>query len=166
MATKEKIAKLEAMLNKLDNLKLSVEANKGPKSYIEIIETIKEGLVVAHRPPSRSQAVLLNTIAKQYPIKVREIIDPKTGKKKFTGKITNDKTFCEGWNVVFTGFRNGDWEDMVKERGGKVQKGVNKSTTHVIAKSTLRKTGKLKKGMDVGAAIVNMDNFLTLFEEK
>lgn len=64
--------------------------------------------------------------------------------------------------LVFTGFRNKEWERIVEERGGKVTGSVSSKTSLVVAASINSEeaaTGKLKKAHDLGVKAMSMEEF-------
>lgn len=74
---------------------------------------------------------------------------PQQGlKKHFTGE-----------SVVFTGFRNSEWEDVVKNNGGKVSGTVSKNTTLIVATNPDEQSAKLNKARDLGIKIISKSDF-------
>lgn len=61
--------------------------------------------------------------------------------------------------VVFTGFRNKDWEKMIESEGGKVTTSVSKNTTLIVASDVDEDTGKLNKAKELGIKIISRDQF-------
>lgn len=65
----------------------------------------------------------------------------------------NKKNRFEGMKIVFTGFRNEAWEELIEEEGGKVSGSVSKNTNIVVyteEKSKFKKAKELiKKGHDI-----------------
>jgi len=72
---------------------------------------------------------------------------------------TKSKPKYEGAVVVFTGFRNKEWEALIKASGGKIAATVSAKTTLVVAKDPEDTSGKLKLARDLGVEIVGMDEF-------
>lgn len=64
--------------------------------------------------------------------------------------------------IVFTGFRNSEWEKMVVELGGKMGTSVTKSTTHVVASDPEDKSTKLQKARDLNIPILSREQFENL----
>jgi NAD-dependent DNA ligase len=73
-------------------------------------------------------------------------IPKKTG-QKYSGQV-----------VVFTGFRNKQWEETIVEQGGTIGATVTAKTTLLVAKDTL--TGKAIKAQEKGIMIVSMEDFV------
>ena len=65
----------------------------------------------------------------------------------------------KGHVVVFSGFRNAQWEKSIQMQGGKVGSSVSKNTTLVVAKDPDNLTGKVKKAHDIGVHVLSMDEF-------
>ena len=61
--------------------------------------------------------------------------------------------------IVFSGFRNAQWEKSIQMQGGKVGSNVSKNTTLVVAKDPDNLTGKVKKALDIGVPVLSMDEF-------
>jgi NAD-dependent DNA ligase len=64
-----------------------------------------------------------------------------------------------GLTVVFTGFRNKDWEKIIESQGGKVTTTVSKNTSLVVAKDPDENGGKIRKAKELGVKIVSPDAF-------
>lgn len=74
-------------------------------------------------------------------------------KLKVTGSKFKDQV------VVFTGFRNADWEQLIKAQGGKIGSGVNKTTTLVVAANPSEGHGKLQKANELGITVIGKTQF-------
>jgi len=61
--------------------------------------------------------------------------------------------------IVFTGFRNKEWEERIKEEGGEVIPSITKKTTLLVAVDTTEKTGKIQKAEDLGIAVISKEDF-------
>lgn len=87
----------------------------------------------------------------------------KESKKKSKDKnvnSTNKYNFADE-KIVFTGFRNDDWENIINDNGGKVTTSVSKNTTllvYVLAPGK-DKPSKLKKAEDLGIEMTTKDEF-------
>jgi len=64
-----------------------------------------------------------------------------------------------GKSVVFTGFRNKDWEAALAAAGAKLSTSVSGKTFVVVAADPDEASGKLKKAADLGVRIVSRDAF-------
>jgi NAD-dependent DNA ligase len=64
-----------------------------------------------------------------------------------------------GKSVVFTGFRNKDWEAALAAAGAKLSTSVSGKTFVVVAADPYEESGKLKKAADLGVRIVSRDAF-------
>jgi NAD-dependent DNA ligase len=64
--------------------------------------------------------------------------------------------------VVFTGFRNKEFELLVQSQGGTVSTTINKKTTHLIVKDINGKeSSKEQKARELGVRIITLENFKT-----
>lgn len=61
--------------------------------------------------------------------------------------------------IVFTGFRNAEWERIIKAAGGKVSTTVSKSTTLVVAADVNEKSGKLDRARELEIRIISKQTF-------
>lgn len=75
--------------------------------------------------------------------------------------ITGDK--CQGLNVVFTGVRSAEMEDVIRSNGGKVLSSMTKECNLVIAKDPMGYSGKLQKARDKGIEIISLDEAFERF---
>lgn len=64
----------------------------------------------------------------------------------------------DGQAVVFTGFRDKTLEAEVEANGGKMQSGVSKKTTLVVAADPNSNSGKAKKARDLGITVIGIDD--------
>jgi NAD-dependent DNA ligase len=85
------------------------------------------------------------------PIKISYIQTPKK-------EVTGDK--YKGWKVCFTGVRDKELEEYIKEQGGEVVSGVSGKTTHLIVKDLEKKTlssSKAKKAKSMEIEIIPIE---------
>lgn len=68
--------------------------------------------------------------------------------------------------IVFTGVRNKEWERTIVAEGGKITSAVSKNTTLLVGLNTSNNTGKIKKAIDLGIRIMDIDEFATRFKLK
>jgi NAD-dependent DNA ligase len=61
--------------------------------------------------------------------------------------------------IVFTGFRNKDWEKIIESEGGKVTTTVSKQTNLIITTSLDENSSKLNKGKELGIKILSKEQF-------
>jgi DNA ligase (NAD+) len=61
--------------------------------------------------------------------------------------------------VVFTGFRNKDWQDFVESQGGRVTGAVSKNTTLVVYKDGEESTDKYRKAKQFGIKLIPKSKF-------
>jgi NAD-dependent DNA ligase len=68
--------------------------------------------------------------------------------------------------IVFTGIRNKEWEKIIIAEEGKITFAVSKNTTLVVALNANDGTGKIKKAVDLGIKIMDVDEFAARFKLK
>ena len=76
--------------------------------------------------------------------------------KKDTKETTKEAIFKDK-TLVFTGFRNKEWEALVESLGGKMGSSVSKSTFLVVAADITDTAAKAVKGKELGILISNED---------
>jgi DNA ligase (NAD+) len=67
----------------------------------------------------------------------------------------------ENQHIVFTGFRNKEWQDIIEAEGGHVATAVSKKTTLVVAKDPSLTSGKLASARANGIPVIGIDEFQT-----
>lgn len=75
--------------------------------------------------------------------------------------VTNDK--FKDMTIVFTGFRNKEWEKMVEEQGGKLASSISKNTSLVVTKETDSTSSKIMKAKELNIRILSKDEFEKLY---
>jgi NAD-dependent DNA ligase len=65
----------------------------------------------------------------------------------------------QGMTIVFTGFRNKDWEAMVTSHGGKMGSSVSKSTSLVVAADPNETSGKIQKARELNVHVISKQEF-------
>lgn len=68
-------------------------------------------------------------------------------------------TAFAGKKIVFTGFRNKDWENAIKSQGGDVSSSVSKNTTMVVAKDVNEDSTKITTAKKYGIPVISMAEF-------
>lgn len=63
-------------------------------------------------------------------------------------------------SIVFTGFRNKEWEQKVEELGGKMGSGVSKKTGMVVAADKDEDSGKVTKAKELGVTLLSKEEFV------
>lgn len=84
--------------------------------------------------------------------KVSKYVDLAPYEAKRTGVMS-------GQQVVFTGFRSKELENLVEELGGKMGSSVTSKTTLVVTTDKNSNTGKVAKATELGIRIVDVDEF-------
>jgi NAD-dependent DNA ligase len=82
-------------------------------------------------------------------------------KKKKVNKTSNK---FEGMTIVFTGFRNKEWQKYVEDNGGKVSSSVSKNTTMIVYKEVDKGSAKYNKAISLGVKAITTDEFEKLIK--
>ncbi len=93
--------------------------------------------------------------------KPKKMITPRATSPAKAGPSTPEKKIADmkGITVVFTGFRNKEWEVAIGDAGGKVSTSVSKNTTAVVAVDVNEDSGKLNKAREIGVPIMSKEAF-------
>lgn len=73
-------------------------------------------------------------------------------------EVLSDK--LKGENICFTGFRDEEMEDKIRENGGTITDGVSSKTTMLIVKKLDSGSSKISKAAKLGIKIVERDKFI------
>ena len=65
----------------------------------------------------------------------------------------------EGLTIIFTGFRNKEWDKAVVDQGGKMGTAISKNTSFVVAVNKDEDTAKLQKARALGVPIYTKEEF-------
>ena len=76
----------------------------------------------------------------------------KVAKVSTTGSFTNQK-------VVFTGFRNKDWEKFIQDNGGTTSTSVSKNTTLLVYNDGEETSSKYITAVKLGVKTINKTSF-------
>lgn len=71
----------------------------------------------------------------------------------------NENGFCSGMKVCFSGVRDYELEGVIVKEGGTIASGVSKNTTHLIVADPNASTSKIQKAVQLGIAIMTIENF-------
>lgn len=63
------------------------------------------------------------------------------------------------FNIVFTGFRDKEFQEKLEKSGAKVGSGVSKKTTHVLTAEPNSTSTKAKKARELGIITMSLDEF-------
>lgn len=66
--------------------------------------------------------------------------------------------------IVFTGFRDKNLETIIQQYGGKVESGINSSTTILLVKDKNSMSSKAQKAKDVGIPVFTQNEFIDKFK--
>lgn len=61
--------------------------------------------------------------------------------------------------VIFTGFRNKDWEAVIEKHGGTIVTSISKNTTLLVASDPNEKSAKLEKARSLGIKVISKVDF-------
>jgi NAD-dependent DNA ligase len=93
------------------------------------------------------------TVKPKATVKEADKVQSKPSKPKASKLSFKDQV------VVFTGFRNEAWEQLIKDAGGRVTTSISGKTTLVVAKDVHDKGAKLKSARDKGITIISKEEF-------
>jgi DNA ligase (NAD+) len=79
-------------------------------------------------------------------------------KKETTPK--KESNLFENMNIIFTGFRNKEWEDKITANGGKIVSSISKKTSLVVAADINDNSAKLVKAKELGIKILSKEDFI------
>ena len=80
-------------------------------------------------------------------------------KEKTQNDKENDNNPFYGKTIVFSGFRNAELEQKLKDKGAKVSTSVSKNTYMVVVKNIDDETGKVLDAKKLGVSIISLDEF-------
>ncbi len=69
----------------------------------------------------------------------------------------------EGESIVFTGFRDKDLEEIIKENGGEIGSGISSKTTILLLKDVNSTSSKVRKAKERGILLMTPDKFRTRY---
>jgi NAD-dependent DNA ligase len=107
----------------------------------QFTENLPQFKEIFEQIPKKTQSQMLKSIKKR--------------KSDDVGRFNNDK-------IVFSGFRNKEWEKLIEEEGGEVVTTVSKNTTLLITKQDDIDKGtnaKVKKALELGIEVITPDEF-------
>jgi len=79
--------------------------------------------------------------------------------KKEDIKDENKLEILKDKKIIFTGFRNKDWEKLITDSGGKVVTAISKTTDYLVVKNKTDKSSKIDKANELGIKILDMGEF-------
>jgi NAD-dependent DNA ligase len=141
--------------SKADIMKVEGIAEKGATAFIENLPKFFR-LVDEMEIPCRLEKV--KRTAKAKPSETPSTAPP-TPQQSAPSSPRPSKKSLANMTVVFTGFRNKEWEEILDTAGGKVGSTVSKNTSLVVAADPTDNTGKIKKANDLGVRVISKDQF-------
>ena len=79
-------------------------------------------------------------------------------KKEITPKKVSN--LFENMNIIFTGFRNKEWEDKITANGGNIVSSISKKTSLVVAADINDNSSKIVKAKELGVKIISKEDFM------
>lgn len=76
-----------------------------------------------------------------------------------TYEMKNKGNLFKGQVIVFTGFRNKEWQQFIEENGGKVSTSVSRNTTIVVYNDGEENTSKYKQAEKLGIKLISKSKF-------
>jgi len=61
--------------------------------------------------------------------------------------------------IVFSGFRNKEWESKLQENGGMIATSVSKNIDYLVVKDKNESSSKIKKARELGVTIISCEEF-------
>jgi len=171
------ISNLRKSINKIDTLTLMAASNilgRGlGKKKLEIIFDKYPNFVDDYSPKDEKkwrekllqlpgfQETTVDKILTNLPEyqKFQNQISKKIKVKKFKSTVNKNGKFA-GMSIVFTGFRNKNWEDEIKANGGKLSTSVSGNTSMLVYDSSATATDKYKKAKELRVKMVEKDKFI------
>ena len=77
--------------------------------------------------------------------------------KMVPSKQESSSNRLENFNVVFTGVRRKDLNEIIESNGGKIGSSVSKNTTHLVMKQKGSGSSKEKKALSLGVTILTVE---------
>ena len=150
------IEDFEAMMNDEEPKEVK-EKPKEPKEKPkkepkEVKEKPKEPKEVKEKPKKEPKEV------KEKPKKEPKEVKEKPKKESKNSKDKINKNF-ENKHFSFTGFRNKDFEDYIKNNNGTVDTTIKSTTNYLVVKETTKITGKIKAAIDNGIILLSIEDF-------
>jgi NAD-dependent DNA ligase len=68
--------------------------------------------------------------------------------------------FFKNKTIVFSGFRNKEWEKEIEKSGGKITTSISKNTDYLVVKDKTDITSKIQKAQDLNVAILSWEEFM------
>jgi NAD-dependent DNA ligase len=62
-------------------------------------------------------------------------------------------------HFVFSGFRDKDYEEIIKNNNGIVNDTITKTTNYLVVKDTSKITEKIKKAIEKGIKVISKEEF-------
>ena len=86
-------------------------------------------------------------------------IEIKTKKEETKKEIKVKNKFFDGMHFVFSGFRDKDYEEIIKNNNGIVNDTITKTTNYLVVKDTSKITEKIKKAVEKGIKVISKEDF-------
>ena len=96
-----------------------------------------------------------NEFMEMVPTKIKnKLILDTIPKKKIQNKIN-----LVDVKIVFTGFRNKEWQKIITEHNGEITESVSKNTTLLVCEDINDKSNKIQKALKLGIKIISKNDF-------
>lgn len=120
-------------------------------------EILKQKEIKELKPIKGIGETTINQFLKELPTFYKFLKEIGFKCQRTSKRISGDKLF-EGKSIVFTGFRNKDWEKAIELNGGKVSSSISKNTFLVVAADITESSSKVEKGRELGI-LISKDEF-------
>lgn len=94
-------------------------------------------------------------------LRLSMIVEPKSEDN------TNNKSIFLGKTVVFSGFRNKDWEKLIEDNGGKINSSVSSKTSMLVTTKNdleMKTNAKVIKALELKIPIMTIEDFTQFLE--
>ncbi len=88
---------------------------------------------------------------------IKTTLSPQISPKNTKLQVFRDK------KIVFTGFRNKDYETLITAAGGKIVTAISKSTNYLIVKDNNDTSSKVEKAKEYGITIITKEDLEKMF---
>lgn len=98
-----------------------------------------------------------NEFMERVPSNIRDRLILDTIPKK---KPTQNKIDLSGVKIVFTGFRNKEWQKIIIDHNGEITESVSKNTTLLVCENINDKSNKIQKAQKLKIKIIDKNDFV------
>jgi hypothetical protein len=151
--------------SKLGTKKLELIIQEYPDILLKRKEYTKEDLIKINGIAAITADAFLDNINNFYDLLDDIGISCKENKEKSNSKSPKEKEEIKkskippNEQIVFTGFRNKDWEKLITQSGSKISSSISKNVSLVVANDINETSSKLQKARELNLKIISKDEF-------